>query len=110
GSTAADSAGSSTGTLRGRVTLGAAGITADPAMAFSGSNTYIRVADNPALNVTGDFALEAWVNLSSLTGSPQAVIHKANGGSYSGGQYRLSLTSAGNWRGTAYVGGTSYDV
>ncbi len=113
GTTAADSVDGNPGTIKGGVTLGAAGALvgdSDTAMTFNGSYAYINITDNANLNITGDFTLEAWAKLASLDGVSRAVVHKGGTSGYSTWQYRLSVTSGNVWRGTVYIGGKSFDV
>jgi hypothetical protein len=113
GTTAADSVDGNPGTIKGGVTLGATGALvgdSDTAMTFNGSYAYIKVADNANLNITGDFTLEAWAKLASLDGVSRAVVHKGGTSGYGTWQYRLSVTSGNVWRGTVYIGGSSYTV
>ncbi len=77
GSTAADSAGASAGTVFGGVTLNQSGALADgnPAMLFNGSTGYVRGA-NPAASLAGDLTIELWLNVSLAT--RQTLISKSN--------------------------------
>ena len=52
--------------------------------------------------------MEAWARPDVLHGG--AVVHKGGASGYSVWQYRLSMTSAGQWRGTVFVGSTAYAV
>ncbi|MGH9268173.1 MAG: LamG-like jellyroll fold domain-containing protein, partial [Acidimicrobiales bacterium] len=65
GTTAADSSGNGrTGSYLGGVTLstpGAIATDAGTAATFNGTSGYVDVANNPALQLTGPFTLEAWM-------------------------------------------------
>ena len=111
GSTAADSAGNNVATIKGGVTLGIGGAIVDPnlAMSLDGSTGYLSVADNSALDMTGDLTIEAWVK-PTVTNKSMAILQKSSGSAYSSWQYRLGVTSGGLWRGTVFIGGTNYTV
>jgi hypothetical protein len=111
GTTAADSgAGGNPGTIVGGVTLGAPGALAgDPNTAMTFNGGYVNVPNKANLDPTGDLTVEAWAKPTTL-GVTQTVVHKGDGTSESGWQYRLSMTSSNHWRGTVYVGGTAYTV
>jgi PKD repeat protein len=113
GTSAADSAGTNTGSIRGGVTLGAPGaLTGDPdtSMSFDGTSGYVSVPNSPGLNLTGDLTVEAWVRPGALDGVTRAVLHKGGTGGYPTYQYRIGLTSGNLWRGTVYVGSNNLTV
>ena len=113
GTTAADSAGTNTGSVRGGVTFGAPGALigdSDTSMSFDGSSGYVSVANNANLNLTGDLTVEAWARPSALDGVTRAVVHKGGTGGYPTYQYRIGLTSGNLWRGTVYVGSNNLTV
>ena len=113
GTTAADSAGTNTGSVRGGVTFGAPGALigdSDTSMSFDGSSGYVSVANNANLNLTGDLTVEAWARPSALDGMTRAVVHKGGTGGYPTYQYRIGLTSGNLWRGTVYVGSNNLTV
>ena len=113
GTTAADATGAPAGAIKGGVTLGQPGALvgdANTAMAFDGSTGYISVANRAELNPTGDFTVEAWVKPSVVGGVTGAIVHKGGSTGNSVWQYRLSLTSSGKWRGTAFSGSTAFAV
>jgi PKD repeat protein len=113
GTTAADSAGSNTGSARGGVIFGAPGaLIGDPdaSMGFDGTSGYVSVANSANLNLTGDLTVEAWVQPGPLSGTTRAVVHKGGTGGYPSYQYRIGLTSSNFWRGTVYVGSNNLTV
>jgi PKD repeat protein len=113
GTTAADSAGTNAGSVRGGVIFGAPGALigdSDTSMSFDGSSGYVSVANNANLNLTGDLTVEAWARPSSLDGATRAVVHKGGTGGYPTYQYRIGLTSGNLWRGTVYVGSNNLTV
>jgi PKD repeat protein len=113
GSSALDSSGTNIGTINSGVTLGVPGALSgdsDTAMTFNGTSGFVSVPSSPALNPTGDLTVEAWVKPTVLNGSGGAIVHKGGTSGNSSWQYRLSLTSANQWRATVYIGGTAYTV
>jgi PKD repeat protein len=113
GTSAADSAGTNTGSIRGGVTMGAPGALsgdADTSMSFDGSSGYVSVPNSAGLNLTGDLTVEAWVQPGPLDSKTRAVLHKGGTGGYATYQYRLGLTSSNFWRGTVYVGSNNLTV
>ncbi len=112
GTTAADRTGGPAGTYVGGVTLGAPGALAsdsDTAVKLNGSTGYVRVDNRADLNFSsGDFTTEAWVRPDVSAG--MAILQKGGSSGYSVWQYRLSLTSAGRWRGTVFVGTSNITV
>jgi PKD repeat protein len=113
GGTAADSAGTNTGSVRGGVVLGAPGaLIGDPdtSMSFDGTSGYVSVPNSANLNLTGDLTVEAWVQPGALDGKTRAFIHKGGTGGYPTYQYRIGLTSGNLWRGTVYVGSSNITV
>jgi PKD repeat protein len=113
GTTAADSAGTNTGSVRGGVTFGAPGALigdSDASMGFDGTSGYVSVPSSAALNLTGDLTVEAWVKPGALDGKTRAVLHKGGTGGYPSYQYRIGLTSGNLWRGTVYVGSNNLTV
>ena len=49
---------------------------------FNGSNQYLTVPNNAALQLPGDFTIELWVFIPSTTGSNQVILSKWNGSGY----------------------------
>lgn len=115
GTTAVDERGTSNGTYSGGHTLGATGALvndANTAVDFNGSTGQVSVPSVPALALTSQVTIEAWVNPDTLAGT-RFVVNKGtwyylyilNGttvfGIHSGGSY-LYLTSpavtAGAWQ------------
>jgi PKD repeat protein len=98
----------SNGTANGGVTSVAGNIGSDGARGFDGSTGYVSVPSSAALNTTGDLAIEAWARPAAATGG--VVVQKGGASGYSVWQYRLAITSGGQWRGTVFVGSTAYAV
>ncbi len=98
------------GTAVGGVTStgGAIAGDADGARAFDGSTGYVSVPSDASLNMTGDLSVEAWVKADVVHGG--VAVQKGGSSGYSVWQYRLGMTSGGQWRGTVFVGGTAYAV
>jgi len=81
---------------------------------FSGSTSYLSVPYSSELSlVSGDFTIEAWIYLTTLTSSSQAILDKdgVEGASYP--QYSLGVNSTGkidcflgNGNGVSPVGGS----
>ena len=81
---------------------------------FDGAGDYLSIAYSSALSlISGDFAVEAWIYLTTLTAGPQTIFDKdgVSGASYP--QYVLSITSGGklaaflgNGNGTSPTGTT----
>ena len=70
---------------------------------FDGAGDYLSIAYSSALSlISGDFAVEAWIYLTTLTAGSQTIFDKdgVTGASYS--QYALSITSGGKL--TAFLG------
>jgi Tol biopolymer transport system component len=80
GTIANDSVGSNHGTIHGA--QWSAG-QVNSALSLDGSNDYVNVPDNPALNITTDLTISAWVNFARggnfQNGSEQAIVSKAVG-------------------------------
>ena len=74
------------------------------------TNGYVEVKNAANLNYTGDFSIEAWAKPAVINGVGGAIVHKGGPTGNSVWQYRLSLTSGNQWRGTVYVGATSFTV
>ena len=113
GTKTADSAGTFSGSIIGGMTLGIAGALAgdtNTAMRFDGKSAYVSVPDNNALDVTGDFTVEAWAKPTALSGIGGAIVHKGGATGYPVWQYRLSITSGNKWRGTVFVGNSNITV
>jgi PKD repeat protein len=98
------------GTVNGGVTAiaGALAGDTDGARSFNGSSGYVSVPSSPALNTTGDLTIEAWVRPSVVHGG--VVVQKGGANGYSVWQYRLGMTSGGQWRGTVFVGSQALAV
>lgn len=89
----------------------------DPYFTYNGTSSTVSVADNALLEPgTGDFALEAWVYHSVITGSQRTFISKTNnGGGAADWSYGLRTNSAGATylevgNGTTTVNSPSYNV
>ena len=105
GSTAADAAGSSSGTYVGGVTRGVSGaISGDSntAVKFDGVNGTVKVVSTAALNPTAALTLEAWVNPVSLPATSTIVRKDA--------QYLLRVLNTGAVYFRIWKGGGLYDV
>jgi PKD repeat protein len=98
------------GTAVGGVTSTAGALVGDAnaARSFDGSTGYLSVPSATSLNPTGDLTVEAWAKANVVHGG--VVVQKGGASGYSVWQYRLSMTSGGQWRGTVFVGGTAYAV
>jgi PKD repeat protein len=98
------------GTAVGGVTSTAGALVgdADTARTFDGATGYLSVPSTTALNPTGDLTVEAWARPDVVHGG--AVVQKGGASGYSVWQYRLAMTSGGQWRGTVFVGSTAYAV
>ena len=96
------------GTTSGGVVAAPGVLTDNGARSFNGSTGYVSVPSTAALNATGDLALEAWVKPSVVQSG--VVMQKGGTSGYSVWQYRLGMTSGGQWRGTVFVGSTAYAV
>ncbi len=99
-----------TGTASGGVTSTTGALTGDSDLArtFDGATGYVSVPSSPALNPTGDFSVEAWARADTVHSG--VVVQKGGANGYSVWQYRLSMTSIGQWRGTVFVGSNAYAV
>ena len=77
GTIAYDSAGSNNGTINGATwTTGKI----DGALSFDGSNDYVNVPNNSALNITGDITISAWVHLAAGSSTKSIVAKTAGNG------------------------------
>lgn len=92
------------GTARGGVTSTTGVLADNAARALNGSTGYLAIPDAAALDPTGDLSVEAWAKPTAVqTGR---VVQKSG----SVWQYRLGMTSTGQWRGAVYVGTRTYEV
>ena len=66
---------------------------ANNALEFDGTNDYVTIPDNSALDITGDITLEAWVKFDDLTGS-QIILEKSDGGASADFSYGLRMFSS----------------
>jgi hypothetical protein len=115
GTTAVDETGTSNGTYLGGFTLGATGGLANdpnPAVDLNGTSGRITVPSVPALNLTSQVTIEAWVNPDTLVGTRWIVnkgtfyyLYINNGTTYFGihaaGSYQFITTTAvtaGAWQ------------
>ena len=112
GTVMADSAGTNPGTAKGGVTLNQpSALASDPNPAIGVvTNGYVEVKNAASLNFAGDFSIEAWAKPTVVNGVGGAIVHKGGPTGNSVWQYRLSLTSSNQWRGTVYVGATAFTV
>lgn len=60
------------------------------ALDFDGTNDFVSIADDNSLDFTSTFTLEAWINLTSTTGS-RAIISKYFSGTSGETSYRLQV-------------------
>ncbi|WP_165821127.1 LamG-like jellyroll fold domain-containing protein [Nocardioides gansuensis] len=99
-----------TGNAVGGVTSTAGALVGDTdaARAFDGSTGYLSIPSSTGLNVTGDLTVEAWAKANASQSG--VVVHKGGSSGYSVWQYRLAMTSGGQWRGTVFVGSSAYAV
>jgi alkaline phosphatase len=104
----AEAAGRPPGTASGGVSATPDGATADKngALLLDGRTGWVRIPDRTNLRTDGDFTVEAWARPSGL-GTGGAVVQKGEAGDYDEWQYRLALTSAGQWRATVFIGSTA---
>ncbi|MCI0485552.1 MAG: hypothetical protein L0229_03025, partial [Blastocatellia bacterium] len=71
---ATDFVGNNDGTLMGDTTFAAAKV--DQGFSFDGDGDFVQVPDDPSLDAgTGDFSIDAWVQLGTSTGV-QAIVDK----------------------------------
>jgi len=94
----------------GGVTLGVTGALVndcDTAMSFNGSTGYVNVPSAANLNITGDLTLEAWAKPTALNFVSMVIVHKGDASTY---QYKLGINSSNKWRGSVYIGATTYDL
>ena len=98
------------GTAVGGVTSTAGALVNDSDLArtFDGSTGYLSVPSSAALNPTGDLSVEAWARADTVHSG--VVLQKGGASGYSVWQYRLSMSSGGQWRGTLFVGASAYAV
>jgi len=62
------------------------------ALDFDGTDDYVTIPDNSALDITGDITLETWVKFDDLTGS-QIILEKSDGGVSADFSYGLRMVS-----------------
>ena len=98
------------GTAVGGVTSTAGAVVgdADTARTFDGTTGYLSIPSTTELNPTGDLTVEAWAKPDVVHSG--VVVQKGGASGYSVWQYRLSMSSGGQWRGTVFVGSTAYAV
>ena len=113
GSSVADSAGQHTGTVTDGVEMGVRGALTqtDNAVELDGSSGYLEVPHSPSLSVRGDFTVEAWAKPNRGGSLAGAVLQKSGSEEgYEDWEYRLSVTSENEWRGTVFVGDDNLTV
>ena len=113
-------AGSPHGSYINTPTLGQPGpptpaLPGDTAVDFNGSNEYVSVPDNAALDITGEIAISAWVNVDSYTGAlfPIASKRRNSGGTNSHDDdmnYSMSVGQDGSLRFAYRTGPTLNDA
>ncbi len=67
---------------------------ANNALDFDGTNDYLTVSDHSSLDVTGDIAIQAWIEPDSVA-SDAILVLKSTGGNAVDMSYALRLPSAG---------------
>lgn len=65
------------------------------ALLFDGTNDYVSVSNNSALQLSSQGTLSAWINLASSPNAWAVVVAKRTAGSASGYEYELDLSSSG---------------
>ena len=118
GASAADSAGTNTGTVVGGVALGQAGALVDgnAAMLFNGATGYVQVANSAAVQLAGDLTIELWVNASlaarqtlisksylhefelTLETDGRLNLYQGNGATYQGVQSPVGSVTGNTWQ------------
>jgi len=63
---------------------------------FDGSDDYINVSDSASLNITGNFAIGAWVKIPTNVGFDKAIIGKGAGGG--GESFAIDIDSSYKYR------------
>lgn len=96
------------GSVVGTVTPADGVLVDDGARAFDGVTGYVSVPSEPSLNPTGDLTVEGWARPARVDSG--VVLQKGGSWGYPVWQYRLGMTSGGQWRGTVFVGSTAYAV
>lgn len=80
------------------------------AVDFSPTSSYISVADNAALNITGDITYEAWVKPTTIDGTARLIFGKGTASANTTRQYSLRLNTSNRWEAFAYTGSTANSV
>jgi hypothetical protein len=75
---------------------------------FDGTGDMLAVAPNAALDLTGDFTIELWVNLTG-TGSGGFIINKGGGSNIAWASYELLVSGADIWF-AASSANNGYDI
>jgi RHS repeat-associated protein len=112
GSSAADTAGSFTGTLNGGITLGQGGAAwgdSNLAYKFDGSSGYVQIAYAGALNPSA-LSVEAWAMITGGQGTRRAIVSTVfpGSGNYTG--FELAANTANQWIAQVGVGTGSWGV
>jgi RHS repeat-associated protein len=92
-----------------RVQPGAIQRDPDKGLSLDGSSGHVLVADAPALAITGDLTVEAWVNFASVAGT-QVIVGKGDGSSASASAYQLAYVAGTGFTFTTYVGTVATQV
>lgn len=64
------------GSLNGGVTQGTKGLLGENSYSFDGTDGYVSVADNAALNLSGEASVSAWVKIRSKPDNHPRVVQK----------------------------------
>jgi hypothetical protein len=107
GTTAADSAGTNTGTYMGGFTLGAPGAISgdsDTAVLLDGLSGTVMIPDSSSLDPSTAITLEAWIKPSSLPSAGSTMILRKDS------QYQLSIAANGSLGFRVYQGGVAEEV
>ena len=68
----------------------------DGALSFDGMDDYIEIPDAANLDITGDIALEAWINVAAPGSNYDGIITKSSGGEATQSVYALMQSAGSN--------------
>ena len=109
GTAANDQMKQNAGEIRRSINLGIPGaLPSDKAMNFAGTDGYIFVGSQPALNIQNDISVEAWAKPVALDGATHVIVEKGEGSIADKAQYRIGLHSTNFWQGCLYVANTEH--
>jgi hypothetical protein len=80
------------------------------AINFSPANSYVSVAHNTVLNITGDVTYEAWVKPVTIDGTARIIFGKGTASANTTRQYVLRLNTSNRWEAVWYSGSTANTV